>query len=194
MVRWLNFDRGNAFESGLRVSTFLGERAMRPPSFRLKSSYNDLKLFTIGVDFLERLYGDRLQKRWPCRRCRSVRCQGGSDVKVGQATRRNRAGVEQACIDLRQASVTSPPFPDGSFTRALALHSIYFWPSIDLALRELYRVLRPSGRLAIGSGCRSPMRSIQPRSLRLDCASNCRHSGWRSVPLDSRCWIRRSAN
>ena len=129
---------------------------MRPPSFRLKSSYNDLKLFTIGVDFLERLYGDRLQKRWPCRRCRSVRCQGGSDVKVGQATRRNRAGVEQACIDLRQASVTSLPFPDGSFTRALALHSIYFWPSIDLALRELYRVLRPSGRLAIGVRMQEP--------------------------------------
>ena len=54
------------------------------------------------------------------------------------------------------------PFPDSSFTKALALHSIYFWPSLEQGLHELYRVLSPGGRLAIG------VRMYQPKAGRLN--------------------------
>jgi ubiquinone/menaquinone biosynthesis C-methylase UbiE len=57
--------------------------------------------------------------------------------------------------------VSALPFPDSSFTKALALHSTYFWPSLEQGLRELYRVLSPGGRLAIG------VRMYQPRAGRL---------------------------
>jgi SAM-dependent methyltransferase len=72
-----------------------------------------------------------------------------SEVMVRQATNRNRRAVQAGRVQLRQATVSALPFPDGSFTSALTLHSIYFWPSLEQGLRELYRVLSPGGRLAI---------------------------------------------
>jgi ubiquinone/menaquinone biosynthesis C-methylase UbiE len=41
------------------------------------------------------------------------------------------------------------PFPEGSFNKVAALHSIYFWPSLEEGLRELRRVLTPTGRAVI---------------------------------------------
>src|SRR5205085_2607348 len=66
-----------------------------------------------------------------------------SGVMLHEAKRRVWPGVEQGRIDLRDGTIAALPFPDASFTKALALHSIYFWPSIEFGLKELHRVLRP---------------------------------------------------
>jgi ubiquinone/menaquinone biosynthesis C-methylase UbiE len=79
-----------------------------------------------------------------------------SDVMVREARERNRAGVLNGQVDVRQGDAASLPFPDATFTKALALHSIYFWPSIELGLRDLHRVLRLGGRLAIGVRMHDP--------------------------------------
>jgi ubiquinone/menaquinone biosynthesis C-methylase UbiE len=84
-----------------------------------------------------------------------------SDVMVRQASKRNLQAVEAGRVQLRQGTVLELPFPDSSFSKALALHSIYFWPSLEQGLRELYRVLAPGGRLAIG------VRMYQPHAGRL---------------------------
>ena len=73
-----------------------------------------------------------------------------SDVMVRQARRRNWAAVQDGRVVLHQGTVAALPYADAFFTKALALHSIYFWPSIEEGVRELHRVLRPGGRLAIG--------------------------------------------
>jgi ubiquinone/menaquinone biosynthesis C-methylase UbiE len=85
-----------------------------------------------------------------------------SDVMVRQASKRNWQAVQAGRVQLRQGTVSALPFPDSSFTKALALHSIYFWPSLEQGLRELYRVLSPGGRLAIG------VRMYQPNAGRLN--------------------------
>ena len=116
-----------------------------------------------------------------------------SDVMVRQATKRNRQAVQDGRVQLRQGSVSELPFADSSFTKALALHSIYFWPSVETGLRELYRVLSPDGRLAIG------VRMYQPKAGRLnpsrygltddqvqDIASTLEHSGFRDVETQHR--------
>jgi SAM-dependent methyltransferase len=53
--------------------------------------------------------------------------------------------------ELRQADAQSLPFPDASFDVALANHMLYHVPDRARALRELARVLRPGGRLCIGT-------------------------------------------
>ena len=116
-----------------------------------------------------------------------------SDVMVRQATRRNRQAVQDGRVQLRQGSVSELPFADSSFTKALALHSIYFWPSVETGLRELYRVLSPDGRLAIG------VRMYQPKAGRLnpsrygltddqvqDITSTLEHVGFRDVETQHR--------
>jgi SAM-dependent methyltransferase len=116
-----------------------------------------------------------------------------SDVMVREATKRNRQPVQAGRVQLLQGIAAELPFPDSSFTKALALHSIYFWPSVEDGLRELYRVLSPAGRLAIG------VRMYDPHAGRLnpsrygltddqveDIKSALQHVGFRDVETQRR--------
>lgn len=72
-----------------------------------------------------------------------------SDVMVRQATRRNRALRRSGRGELRRAEAAHLPYPPGRFTRACAVNSARFWPSLAAGLAELYRVLEPGGRLVL---------------------------------------------
>ncbi len=65
------------------------------------------------------------------------------------AVERNRKLVKARRIDVAIASADDLPFPDGAYDKALCVHVIYFWKDIDAALREIARVLKPGGRLAL---------------------------------------------
>lgn len=73
-----------------------------------------------------------------------------SDVMVAQAQRRNRAAIRVGRMELRQAGVSALPYPAARFDRALAINSYYFWPRPEADLREVMRVLKPGGTLALG--------------------------------------------
>ena len=116
-----------------------------------------------------------------------------SDVMVRQATKRNWQAVQDGRVQLRQGSVSELPFPDASFTKVLALHSIYFWPSVEAGLRELYRVLSTGGRLAIGvrmyqpkSGLINPSRYGLTDDQVQDITSTLEHVGFRDVETQHR--------
>jgi ubiquinone/menaquinone biosynthesis C-methylase UbiE len=42
------------------------------------------------------------------------------------------------------------PFADQSFDKALAINSMQVWPDAGAGLREMRRVLRPGGSIALG--------------------------------------------
>jgi ubiquinone/menaquinone biosynthesis C-methylase UbiE len=75
---------------------------------------------------------------------------GGVDpsaVMLQQARRRNQSAVECGQVTLEHGTADSIPWPDGTFTGALAVNSIQFWDPLDASVREVVRVLAPAARL-----------------------------------------------
>ncbi len=72
-----------------------------------------------------------------------------SETMVQLARRRNAAAIQAGRIDLKPCDVASLPYPDDSFDTAFSIHSIYFWRKPLDCLKELRRVLKPGGLLAI---------------------------------------------
>ncbi len=72
-----------------------------------------------------------------------------SPAMVRMASRRNQEAIRAGRVDLRQGDVTHLPFGDATFYKAYGIHTIYFWPRPLEGLKEVWRVLRPGGMLAI---------------------------------------------
>ena len=70
-----------------------------------------------------------------------------SELMRRQAARRNREALAAGRVELHVGSAERLPAPAASFTHALAVNSLQFWPDLPAALAELRRVLRPQGRL-----------------------------------------------
>lgn len=67
------------------------------------------------------------------------------------------AAAEERCADLPNVShlhgdATDLPVADGSYDVAVAKQVLTAVPDVEAALSELYRVLRPGGRLAVTAG------------------------------------------
>ena len=65
-------------------------------------------------------------------------------LAIAEAGRR-QAGIEH--VEFREAAVEALPSPDGSFDIALSNGVLNLIPDKPVALREIFRVLRPTGRL-----------------------------------------------
>lgn len=66
------------------------------------------------------------------------------------ATRWNRAAIRAGRVRLHLGDSSALPFRTDEFDKALTVHTIYFWADPALHLGELWRVLRPGGRLVVG--------------------------------------------
>jgi ubiquinone/menaquinone biosynthesis C-methylase UbiE len=69
---------------------------------------------------------------------------------VEQAQARNASAIQSGRVELRLGSAESLPFEDNSFDKALAINSMQVWPEPITGLREVRRVLKSSGRVALG--------------------------------------------
>ena len=87
----------------------------------------------------------------------TVRGVDASGVMVRQANARNAGAVREGRAELRLGGVSSLPYADGSFEKALPVHSIYFWPDPVEDLGEVLRVLVPGGRLVVVVDPTEPM-------------------------------------
>jgi ubiquinone/menaquinone biosynthesis C-methylase UbiE len=72
-----------------------------------------------------------------------------SDTMVRQALARNRTAARAGRVVLCLASVSRLPFANACFDRVCAVNSFQFWPAPDKDLRELRRVMKPGGLLAL---------------------------------------------
>ena len=79
-----------------------------------------------------------------------------SQVMIGQARRRNRVAVRTGRVRLVHTPVERLSISDGPFDAALAVNTVGMWREPVARLRELARLLRPGGRIALVSQPRCP--------------------------------------
>jgi ubiquinone/menaquinone biosynthesis C-methylase UbiE len=68
---------------------------------------------------------------------------------VALGRRRFAAELRTGRLQLARGVVEKLPYPDGHFDAACTANCIYFWPDLDVGLRELARVLRPGASLVV---------------------------------------------
>lgn len=69
---------------------------------------------------------------------------------VEQARVRNAEALKTGRVELRRGSVETLPFEHETFDKALAINSMQVWPDAVAGLREIRRVMKPGGRMALG--------------------------------------------
>ena len=74
-----------------------------------------------------------------------------SDVSVKSSTKLNSHLVDQNKVEILKASVSSIPYPDNSFDIITGIETYFFWPNLESDLKEVFRVLKPKGRLLLVS-------------------------------------------
>ena len=90
-------------------------------------------------------------------------CLHGFDLSADmlrQRTRERSADIAAGRLELKNGNVVSMPYADASMDRAFAVNVIYFWPEPVAALKELCRVLKPGGRLALGVRSKAAMQAL----------------------------------
>jgi ubiquinone/menaquinone biosynthesis C-methylase UbiE len=73
-----------------------------------------------------------------------------SQEMVDQASARNANTRERGHVDLRYGAVESLPFEDNTFDKALAINSMQVWTDAVAGLREIRRVMKAGGKVALG--------------------------------------------
>ena len=75
----------------------------------------------------------------------TVRGVDPSGIMVKLANERLGSAVREGRAELGAGDVSSLPYTDGSFEKALSVHSLYFWADPVADLGEVRRVLVPGG-------------------------------------------------
>jgi ubiquinone/menaquinone biosynthesis C-methylase UbiE len=72
-----------------------------------------------------------------------------SQTMLEQATGRNAAAIDEGLVELCLGDATALLYPENTFHKAFATNVIYFWKNPLAILREIHRVMKPGGRLAL---------------------------------------------
>jgi ubiquinone/menaquinone biosynthesis C-methylase UbiE len=72
-----------------------------------------------------------------------------SETMVQQARARNAYVRAGGRVDLTHGEASALPYPENSFDKVFATNVVYFWQDPMANLKELRRVMKPGGRLAL---------------------------------------------
>ncbi|MCD8300654.1 MAG: class I SAM-dependent methyltransferase [Clostridiales bacterium] len=72
-----------------------------------------------------------------------------SNVSVKASRKFNATAIKEGRCTIEPGNVMELPYADGSFDLVTAFETIYFWPDLPKAFKQIYRVLAPGGRFFI---------------------------------------------
>jgi len=72
-----------------------------------------------------------------------------ADTSVDAARRENATAIQEGRVTIERASVAALPFPADTFDLVTAVETHFWWGDIGAGMREIFRVLKPGGRLVI---------------------------------------------
>ena len=75
-----------------------------------------------------------------------------SDLQLEKARRRLAERIAEGTAEVVRGDADDLPWADGRFSVVTSINAVKFFPEPLAALREMHRVLRPGGRLAITMG------------------------------------------
>ena len=76
------------------------------------------------------------------------------------AQRHNRDSIAKGLIDVKRASSDQIPYPDESFDRVYAAHTLYFWNDPLAHVREIHRVCRVGGQFILAFGPKEDQHAV----------------------------------
>ena len=72
-----------------------------------------------------------------------------SEASVAMSEKVNRKAIDEGRCEIIQGNVMELPYDEESFDLVTAFETIYFWPDIVQAFRQIYRVLKEDGKFMI---------------------------------------------
>jgi ubiquinone/menaquinone biosynthesis C-methylase UbiE len=73
-----------------------------------------------------------------------------SEEMIEMAEERNQEAIAAGKVELYRAKVEALPFEDGRFDKVLAIKSLAVWDDPAAGLKEIARILKPGGLVALG--------------------------------------------
>lgn len=72
-----------------------------------------------------------------------------SSASIAVATKTNRDWIRHGRVEIREGSVSALPFAADSFDLVTAVETHFWWPDLPANFREVLRVVRPGGTVAV---------------------------------------------
>jgi ubiquinone/menaquinone biosynthesis C-methylase UbiE len=77
-----------------------------------------------------------------------------SQVMVENCRRRYRAEIKAGSVEIQWGRAEALPYPDGCFSKAASVNSIFYWRDAGQGLTEIYRVLQQGGQIVLTYTCK----------------------------------------
>ena len=72
-----------------------------------------------------------------------------ASASVAAARSVNRRLMDVGRVTIQEASVSELPFADNTFHLVTAIETHFWWGDVDRGMREVFRVVKPGGRMAV---------------------------------------------
>jgi ubiquinone/menaquinone biosynthesis C-methylase UbiE len=72
-----------------------------------------------------------------------------SQESVAVSAKTNAPWIDTGRVEVRIGSVSQLPFPEGMFDLVTAVETHFWWPNLPSDMREVFRVVKPGGKLIV---------------------------------------------